>query len=126
MKGIKGEPNSQAFWKGKSIWCGQGEGDQDQESETGLLSVLLEIFLGAQYRAGAGPLRKEPRKQTGESLGQLSAYVCGEVQSCLLGVKSSGKYKKLASEPCLVHSVPLCAPCSFCILLAHVQLLRAG
>lgn len=62
VKGIKGEPNSQAFWKGKSIWCGQGEGDQDQESETGLLSVLLEISLGAQYRVGAGPLRKEPRK----------------------------------------------------------------
>lgn len=69
---------------------------------------------------------KEPKKQ--ERLLANSFLIYAEKlksSAAFWGEKISGKCKKLLSEPCLVHSVPLCVPCSFgilvlCYLLGHV------
>lgn len=57
---------------------------------------------------GRGWIPHEGAQKTRVSSEELSPYVCGEteVQSCLLGEKILGKCKKLAGEPCLVHSAP--------------------
>lgn len=119
----------QIFQKGESIWFGQERVRLPKDAGWSGLMVRDEATFCVPGNPswstvqGRGWIPHEGAQKTRASPGQRFPYICGEteVQSCLLGNKISGKCKKLLSEPCLAHSVPLCVPCSFSILvLCHV------